>query len=56
MISLCLSLHDALTDMQHDLVGSSRDLDLRSNIDLNFQVHHAYFFARLDERNMIAPE
>ena len=35
MVSLCLSHQYASTDMQHDLFGSKRDLDLRSNIDLD---------------------
>ena len=29
MVSLWLSGHDASTDMQHDLLGSLRNLDLR---------------------------
>ena len=36
-VSWCLSCYDASNDMQHDLLGltfASRDLDLRSNIDL----------------------
>ena len=33
---MCLSYQGASTDMQHDLVGSPRDLDLRSNFDLDF--------------------
>ena len=32
---LCLSLRDASNDMQHDITGSSRDLDLRSNFQLD---------------------
>ena len=32
---LCLSRRDASTDMQHDILGSSRDLDLRSNFQLD---------------------
>ena len=33
VVSLCLSCRDASTDMQNDLFRSTRDLDLRSNID-----------------------
>ena len=33
VVSLCLSCQDASTDMQHDLLRSTCDLDLRSNID-----------------------
>ena len=36
MTSLCLSHQDASTDMQHGLFWSLRDLDLRSNLDLEF--------------------
>ena len=32
---LCLSRQDASIDMQHDILGSSRDLDLRSNFQLD---------------------
>ena len=35
MVSLCLSCQDASTDMQHDLSGSSRDLDLRSKFEID---------------------
>ena len=35
MISLCLSHQDASIDMEHDLFWSLRDLDLRSNFDLD---------------------
>ena len=35
MAPLCLSRRDALTDMQHDILGSTRDLDLRSNFKLD---------------------
>ena len=33
MVPLCLSRRDASTDMQHDLLKSTCDLDPRSNID-----------------------
>ena len=36
MVSLCVSHQDASTDMQHDLLRTLRDLDLRSNFDLDF--------------------
>ena len=35
MVSKSSSWQDASTDMQHDLLGSPRDLDLRSNFDLD---------------------
>ena len=35
MASLCLSHQDASTDMQHDLFRSLRDLDQRSDFDLD---------------------
>ena len=44
-----LSRHHAWTAIQHGVTGSSRDLDLRSNVELTFQGHHAYIPARLDE-------
>ena len=40
VVSLFLSCHDASTDMEHDLFGSPRDLDLSSNVDITFQGHH----------------
>ena len=35
VVSLCFSLQDASIHMQHDLLGSPRDLDLGSNLDLD---------------------
>ena len=35
MVSLCFSHQDASKHMQYDLLGSPRDLDLRSNFDLD---------------------
>ena len=40
VVSLCLSCHDASTDVQHTYLGQhmpSRDLDLRSKIDVTIQ-------------------
>ena len=37
--------------MQYDLLGSPRDLDLRSNFDLDFQGHAIHVSMRLDEAN-----
>ena len=34
----------------------SRDLDLRSTVDLTIQSHHAYASTRLDERSAMVPE
>ena len=34
--------------MQYDLLGLSREIDLRSNVDLNFQGPHAYVSMRLE--------
>ena len=34
-----------------DLIGSTRDLNLRSNVDLTFQDHHSYVSTRFGERN-----
>ena len=50
---MSLSRQDASTDMQHDLLRSPRDLDLRSNFDLHLQDHNVYVSMRLDERNMM---
>ena len=50
----CLPRQDAWTDIQQDVTGSSRDLDLRSYVELTFQGHHTYIPARLDERNTTA--
>ena len=35
MVPLCSSRRDASNDVPHDLFGSPRDLDLRSNFDLD---------------------
>ena len=59
VISLCLSGQDALTDMQHDLLGRTCDLtwpDLRSNINLTIEGHQVHVSTRLDERNTMVPE
>ena len=37
--------------MQYDLLGSPRDLDLRSNLALTFQGHAIHVSMRLDEAN-----
>ena len=50
VVSLCLSCQAASTDMQHDLLSSTCDLDLRSNIDLTLQGHHVYVSTPLAER------
>ena len=54
--SMCLSCYDTSTDMQHDLPGSLRDLDLLSYVGLTFQDHHAKVSARLDEWKTMASE
>ena len=52
MISLCLTHHDASTDMQHDLFWSLRDLDLRSNFYLDFsRSNHISFEASIREKH-----
>ena len=52
MASLCLSHQDASTDMQHDLFWSLRDLDLRSNFDLDLlRSNHISFEASLREKH-----
>ena len=56
VIPLCLSRHSASTDMQLDLLGSSCDIDRRSNFDLIFQAHHAYVLTRREMRSTIVPE
>ena len=48
VVSMCLFRQYASTDMQ---LGSSRDLDLRSNFDLTFQGHAIHVSMRLDEEN-----
>ena len=48
MVSMCLSRQYASTDMQ---LGSSRDLDQRSNFDLDLQGHTIHVSMRLDEAN-----
>ena len=51
MASLCLSHQDASTDMQHGLFWSLRDLDLRSNFDLDLtRSNHIPFEASLPEK------
>ena len=49
IVSMCLSRHEASSDMQCDQLRSSCDLDLRSNIGLTFQGNHAYVSMRLDD-------
>ena len=41
MLSLRLSRLNALNDKQQSQLVSPRDLNLRSNVDLTFQGHHA---------------
>ena len=48
VVSMCLSRQYASTDMQ---LGSSRDLDLRSNFDLDFSRSCYNVSKRLDEAN-----
>ena len=65
MFSLYLSRRNTLSDMQHDLadmqhdqLGSSRDPDVMSKVDLTFQGYHAHILKRLDrldQRNAMAP-
>ena len=55
-LRLSLSRHDILIDMQHDVLGSSRDLDLMLNVYLIFQGHHTYVSTLLDVRNMMTRE
>ena len=47
VVSLCFSHQDASIHMQCDLLGSPRDLDLRSNFE-TFTIHVSM---RLDEAN-----
>ena len=47
VVSLCLSRHEASTECNSDLLGSPRELDLKSNLDLTFQGHHTYVSTRL---------
>ena len=48
MASLCLLHKDAWTDMQHDLFRSLRDLDPRSNFDIDLsRSNHISFEASL---------
>ena len=60
MVSLCSSCQNASPDMQHDLLGSTRDLTrdlgLMLNFDLTFQRHQVHFLSRLDERNRMLLE
>ena len=54
-----LVFQDASTDIQLTYLGqhvNSRDLDLRSNIDLTVQGYQVYVSTRFDERNTIVPE
>ena len=48
VVSVCLSRQYASTDMQ---LGSRRDLDLRSNFDLDLSSHAIYVSMRLDDAN-----
>ena len=51
MASLCLSHQDASTD-KYDLFGPLRDIDLRSNFDLNFsRSNYISFEASLREKH-----
>ena len=56
VVSLCWYRHDASGDVQHDLLGSSRDLDLRSNVDPTLQGHLLCVSIRLDVIKMMASE
>ena len=52
MGSLCLSHQEASIDMQHDLFWSLRDLDLRSNFDLDLSwSKYIYFEASPREKH-----
>ena len=52
MAALRLSDQDASTDMQNDLFWSLRDLDLRSNFDLDLSLsNHIHFEASLLEKH-----
>ena len=42
--------------MQHDLLESSRDLDLRSNINFTFLGHVAYVSTSVDEISIMASD
>ena len=44
VVSLCFSHQDALIPMQYDLLRSPRDLDLRSNFDLDLSRLYYTFF------------
>ena len=56
MVSLYSSRQDKSTYIQHDLVGSPRDLDLMSNFDLDLLRSPCICFDGLDERNTMAYE
>ena len=51
VISFCLSCQAASTDMHHNLLRSTCDLDLRSNIDLTLQDHHVYGSAHREDHD-----
>ena len=51
MVALCFSHEDASIHMQCDLLRSPRDLDLRSNFDLDLSGHAIHVSMRLDEAN-----
>ena len=55
-VALYFSRYAVSTEMQHDLLGSSRDLNLRSNVDLTFQEYHTCVSMHLDERNIMVSE
>ena len=64
-VDLIVSVYHELLFKTHRLICTmtylgqqvtSRDLDLRSNIDLTVQDHHVYVSARLDERNTMVFE
>ena len=48
---MCFSRQDASSHKQYDLIGSPRDLHLRSNFGLDF-----YDSMRMDEANMMVPK
>ena len=44
MVPICFSHKNASTDVQHDLLGSTHDLDLRSNSDTDLSRPHVTCF------------
>ena len=54
MFSFFSLRHDTSIDKQLHLCGLSRDIDLRSNVDLDFQGRHAYFSTFPNKGNTMA--